>query len=220
MNNVVQLDEELEAEALLGEMLLPNTSHPISFPKTSKLIQNTSAPLNSINHEKRLARKKQTAEDFTPLWLVNQMIDKLLEYSPDTFSDPNKTFLDPAAGNGNMLIEVLKRKLKYASPIQAISTIYGCDIQKDNIIECRLRLLKVIVKNKTQKLSKKEYIEIIKILAKNIVCTPLSKYPNGSLDYLSLPENKTFNRILSDESAEKTLNQIVSKKLLDELIVE
>ena len=133
---------------------------------------------------KRKARKKQTAEFFTPLWLVDQMLDKLEEYSPDTFTDVEKTYLDPACGNGNILIQVLKRKLKHAHPVQAISTVYGCDIQKDNIQECRLRLFKVITKHKTAKLTRQEYIEIIKQLAKNIVCTPLSKYPNGSLDYL------------------------------------
>jgi len=187
---------------------------------------------------KRDSRKKATAEDFTPLWLVNQMLDKLLEYSPTTFSDPTKTYLDPACGNGNMLIEVLKRKLQYTTPVQAISTIYGCDIMHDNIIECRLRLLKVVIEHAKQQGTKDLYnsivnktpsiaslfqddiITIIKLLGKNIVCTPLKTYPNGSLDYLSLPDNKTFNKQITDEFAIKLWNSIQQNNMLDSVSIE
>ena len=59
---------------------------------------------------RREARKSQTAEDFTPAPLVNEMLDKLAKYGPESWK-PGKTFLDPACGNGNMLVEVLKRKI-------------------------------------------------------------------------------------------------------------
>lgn len=133
------------------------------------------------NDEKRQARRKQTAEDFTPLTLVNEMLDKLPK---EVWSD-NKTFCDPACGNGNMLIEVLKRKLSFKhNPIEALKTIYGTDIMIDNIKECRLRLLKVIVEHSHKHKSPiPDRLEMIKILGKNIVCTPLDKYKNGSLDY-------------------------------------
>ena len=170
--------------------------------------------------EKRRARRKQSAEDFTPAWLVNQMLDKLEHYSPDIFSDPDKTFLDPAAGNGNMLIEVLKRKLKHATPLQAVSTIYGCDIFLDNAVECRLRLLKVVGKYRKEKQTKQQCVEIVKILARNIVHTPLDKYPNGSLDYLSLPESQTFYGKISDKRALQNVDTILADKLLDKLVVD
>lgn len=47
-----------------------------------------------IEH-KRKARRKQTAEEFTPLSLVNEMLDKL---PPEVFQDPSKTFCDNSAG--------------------------------------------------------------------------------------------------------------------------
>lgn len=177
----------------------------------------TTTKIAEKNHAKRLERKKQSAEDFTPKELVNQMIDKLLKYSPDIISDPQKTFIDPAAGNGNILIEILKRRLQHMSPIQAVSALFGCDIMIDNIKECHLRLFKVVTKYKKIKLSKKDYIEILKVLGRNIVCTPLKKYPNGSLDYLSLPESDTFNRVISPSQAESALNKILQEKLLDQL---
>lgn len=59
---------------------------------------------------RRKNRQKQTAEIFTPPYLVNEMLDKLTEYGPEIWEE-GKTFIDPACGNGNFLIEVLKRKL-------------------------------------------------------------------------------------------------------------
>ena len=64
-------------------------------------------------------------------------------------------FFEPACGNGNFLIEVLRCKLKIVrdrySKIQsdyekysilAFSNIYGIDILEDNVIACRQRLFK------------------------------------------------------------------------------
>jgi len=63
-------------------------------------------------------------------------------------------FLEPACGNGNFLAEILRRKLsvvekrygksqleyeRYA--VLAVSSLYGIDIQNDNVEQCRARLL-------------------------------------------------------------------------------
>jgi len=175
---------------------------------------------NQSIEEKRDKRRKQSAECFTPLLLAEEMCSKMEEYSPDLFSNPEKTIIDPACGNGQLLIPVLKRKLKHAHPVQAISTIYGCDIFRDNVNECRLRLLKVITKYKTVKLSQQDYIEIIKQLAKNIVHVPLTQFPNGSLDYLKLPKGETFNNYLSESRCLETIKKIKDGKLLDGLKIE
>lgn len=117
--------------------------------------------------EKRKKRVKQTAEIFTPEPLVNQMLDKLSEYAEDIFKNPEKTFIDPAAGNGNFLINVLQRKLKNGiSPLKAIKTIFGVELMEDNVNECKDRLLGVII----DKLNENELNEAKKILNTNIVC--------------------------------------------------
>lgn len=86
-------------------------------------------------------RVKEHGEVFTPPELVNEMLDKLPIVQ---FTDPTKTFIDPACGNGNFLVEVLRRKLSNGStPLQALETTYGIDIMPDNIVECRQRLLKI-----------------------------------------------------------------------------
>ena len=86
-------------------------------------------------------RVKATGEVFTPPWLVSDMFDKLPLQS---WTDVTKTYLDPACGNGNFLVEVLRRKIANgATPTQALSTIYGTDIMMDNVVECRQRLFKI-----------------------------------------------------------------------------
>ena len=63
--------------------------------------------LQARNQAKREKRNNRTAEVFTPPSLVNEMLDKL----PPEVWQPEKTWCDPACGNGNMLLEVLRRKL-------------------------------------------------------------------------------------------------------------
>ena len=115
--------------------------------------------MTALEH-KRKARRKETAEDFTPIPLVNEMLDKL---PPEVFTDPTKTFCDPAAGNGNFLIEVLRRKLDNGhDPLQALSTIYGVELMDDNVEEMKERLLTLIPIELHRKAKN--------ILKKNIIC--------------------------------------------------
>lgn len=113
--------------------------------------------------EKRLQRKKQTAEDFTPEPLVNEMLDKLPQ---DVWSNPNKTFLDNSAGNGNFLVVILRRKLAAGHPpLQALSTIYGVELMPDNVEEMKDRLLVEL-----PTLTPEEVKKARKIIDHNIVC--------------------------------------------------
>lgn len=92
---------------------------------------------------------KQRGEVFTPDGLVKDMLGKL-HYS--VFKDPSKTFLDNSCGNGQFLFAVMKRKMwwsmkeggrpAFKAHKQALSTIYGCELDPINAENCRLRLLK------------------------------------------------------------------------------
>ena len=85
------------------------------------------------------ARIDQTGEVFTPFPLVDEI---LLKLPPDQFTDPTKTFVDPAAGDGNFLVRVVAYKIFNGSTAEeALSTTYGVDIMEDNISHCRGRLL-------------------------------------------------------------------------------
>ena len=86
-------------------------------------------------------RVRERGEVFTPEWLVDEMLDKLPQ---SLFQDPAKTYLDPACGDGNILVRVLRRKIDNGStPLQALQTTFGVDIMPDNIQQCRKRLFTV-----------------------------------------------------------------------------
>lgn len=89
--------------------------------------------------ERDQTRIKATGEVFTP----NQVVKTLLDDIPqELFSDPTKTAIDPACGDGQWLAEILWRKLQAGVDFKtALSSIYGVDIMEDNVIECRRRLL-------------------------------------------------------------------------------
>ena len=130
------------------------------------------------NQNKRDDRVKQTAEVFTPVKLVEVIINKLNEFDEDLFKNKEKTFIDPACGNGNFLIEILLKKIRNGiEPLIAIKTVYGLYIMRDNIRECRLRLLKVI------SLYEPVTIEHIKIVFQNVRFLNTNKWKNGALDY-------------------------------------
>jgi hypothetical protein len=93
--------------------------------------------MSGIDRQK--ARVKATGEVFTPTPLVQEVLDKLPQ---EQFVDPNKTFLDPACGDGQFLGEVLIRKMENGSTFeQALETVYGVDLMEDNVELCRERLL-------------------------------------------------------------------------------
>ena len=112
---------------------------------------------------KRKQRRKETAEDFTPDSLVQEMLDKL---PAEVWSDPSKTFLDNSAGNGNFLVAILRRKLTAGhAPLQAISTIFGIELMSDNVEEMKDRLLVEL-----PSLSSEEVKKARKIINNNIIC--------------------------------------------------
>jgi hypothetical protein len=94
------------------------------------------APLN--NGQDRI---DQNGEAFTPTIII----DRMLRHLDDRAWVPNATFLDPACGNGNMLVRVLEHKLeRHHHPIGALNSIVGADIMADNIVLARHRLVQVI----------------------------------------------------------------------------
>ncbi len=103
--------------------------------------------------------RKENGEIFTPPWVVNMMLDEF----PDEAWEENKTWCDPCAGNGNMLLEVLRRKLKLGhDPLVALQTIWGVELMADNVEEMKERLLGLIPKELHQ--------EAKVILDNNIQC--------------------------------------------------
>ena len=82
-------------------------------------------------------RVKKTGEIFTPTWLVIDILKK----NPDLYG-PGKTVLDPACGDGQLLVPVKWLKVLHfkMSEEDALKDIYGVDLMRDNVDMCKKRL--------------------------------------------------------------------------------
>lgn len=88
-------------------------------------------------------RVKAYGEVFTPQHMVNQMLDLV---APEHETGPgfvDKTFFEPAAGDGNFLLAILRRKLAaiertlpseewLTESLFALASIYGIELLEDN----------------------------------------------------------------------------------------
>ncbi len=99
------------------------------------------------NQIKSRDRVRDQGEVFTAEREVNAMLDLVKQETERIDS----RFLEPACGNGNFLVEIIRRKLLLVHNdcelVQAVGSIYGIDIMPDNVEECRARLLGVIERN-------------------------------------------------------------------------
>jgi len=92
--------------------------------------------------DREYLRVKATGEIFTPTATVRHIHAYLEALKPDIFTNPNKTFIDNSCGDGQFLGEVLIRKIENGIDFEtALSTIYGVEMQSDNVVLCRERLL-------------------------------------------------------------------------------
>ena len=166
--------------------------------------------INEKNQAARELRKKFTGEVFTPRKLVSQMLNKL----PKEVWLKGKTFCDPAVGNGRFLTAFLIRKINRGHhPLDALKTLYGVDIMRNNIEECRWFLLKTCEYYGEVKITE-EYISTV---FKNIVWINSNRYPGGSLDY-----DFSFKNVPKQETIDRWMDQIYKDNALDrvELPVE
>lgn len=115
-------------------------------------------------------RVNKFAEVFTAEREVKAMCDLIPD---DVWQNIDSTFLEPACGNGNFLAEILERKLNLCENVEqglrALKSIYGIDIQQDNVEESKQRLFDMFVK-KFPKASALTGIEAAAILEQNIIC--------------------------------------------------
>lgn len=132
---------------------------------------------------KSKARVRDIGEVFTAKREVNAMLDLL----GDVAYDPKARFLEPAAGNGNFLEEIVARKIKTVvarnhKNIQdfefdlliCLASTYAIDISDENVDECKSRL-KTLLKSAysdykgTFKPTSAYWLAVDKILNTNIV---------------------------------------------------
>jgi len=82
------------------------------------------------NIERSDDRIDSTGEVFTPLELCELMVNRI---PLDTLKDPESTFIDPAAGNGNFMIALRDRLKEYHSEDYILNNmLYAIELMEDN----------------------------------------------------------------------------------------
>lgn len=111
----------------------------------------------SAGVDESLVKTKQRVADhgevFTPVWLVEAMLDLV----KDETERIDSRFLEPACGSGNFLVSILSRKLaavqsRYGASeferrhyaLLALMSIYGIELLADNVEECKANLLSIL----------------------------------------------------------------------------
>lgn len=104
-------------------------------------------------------KTRQRVRDLAEVYTHTREVTAMLDLIPDMFptaGDPDNTerkFFEPAAGSGNFLEEILRRKLAYVTSLQhrsvqfyehrllrALASIYAIDIDPDNVDESKDRM--------------------------------------------------------------------------------
>ena len=89
--------------------------------------------------EQREGRRKDTNEVFTPFEIIEDMCSKVPE---EDWADPEKTFLEPSFGNGNIVLYIIWKRLAAGIDWEtAINTLYGTELMEDNCLECKSRIM-------------------------------------------------------------------------------
>jgi hypothetical protein len=129
-----------------------------------------------------LVKSKQRVADhgevFTPPWMVNAMLDLV----KDETERIDSRFLEPACGDGNFLVQILRRKLaavelKYCKSdferrhyaLLALMCLYGIELLTDNIAECRANLLAIFAEYLNLASSDDLYRAAFYVLSQNLV---------------------------------------------------
>jgi len=129
-----------------------------------------------------LVKSKQRVADhgevFTPAWMVEAMLNLV----KDETERIDSRFLEPACGDGNFLVQVLRRKLaavelKYGKSdferrhyaLLGLLCVYGIEVLPDNIAECRANLLAIFAEYLNLNHSDDLYRAAFYVLSQNLV---------------------------------------------------
>lgn len=90
-------------------------------------------------------KSRSRVKDFAEVYTAEREVKAMCDLIPkETWDNIESTFLEPACGNGNFLVEIFRRKLERCQNVKdglkALNSIFGIDILADNVVESRLRL--------------------------------------------------------------------------------
>lgn len=108
-------------------------------------------------------RVQRHGEVFTPKWMVQKML-----FEPaiqEKIRDIHTTFLEPSAGEGAFLKEILHQRLSYVdetsnktnwktNALWGLMSIYGIELLRDNLKKARVAMLDVFINHYQEKIQK------------------------------------------------------------------
>lgn len=139
-------------------------------------------------------KSRERVRDLAEVYTHEREIKAMLDQVPDMFptarnpGNTDRTFLEPACGHGNFLVEILRRKLKHVTLgrygrgerfehriLRCVGSIYGIDICEENVRESRERMASVISTHVQEQLSPDAptggFIQAVEaILETNVIC--------------------------------------------------
>lgn len=103
-------------------------------------------------------KSRDRVRDLAEVYTHQREVDTMLDFVPEMFESIDSTFLEPACGNGNFLVEILGRKLASideerdggsenwfdVAVLRAEASIYAIDISDENVAEARERMTEVV----------------------------------------------------------------------------
>ena len=114
-----------------------------------------------INNESLQIKSKKRVVDHGEVFTNEREVNAMLNLVKQETERLDSRFLEPACGDGNFLIEILRRKLSICeervkakqytqlqyeqNAVLAVSSIYGIELLRDNAEACRERLLNYFV---------------------------------------------------------------------------
>jgi hypothetical protein len=117
-----------------------------------------SAILSPLAQEFGQIKSRKRVRDLAEVFTNTREVVEILNLVKPAFEFLDAKFLEPAAGNGNFLLEILVRKLFLVRKsecvsqehyehrlLRAIASIYGVDISADNVAEARARLAHMLL---------------------------------------------------------------------------
>lgn len=134
------------------------------------------------NENTKQIKSRQRVADHGEVFTNPREVNAMLDLVRDESFRLDSRFLEPACGDGNFLIEILRRKLSLLHDIKsqmewefksliAVGSCYGIDILPDNAEACRERLFSEVIRQAGKKNYTCGYEKSLRyMLKKNIIC--------------------------------------------------
>lgn len=152
------VERGLEDPDSISESNSAATSYPHWQLDSSSAPLTDDAILEPLQEQFGQIRSKARVRDLAEVFTNKREIDAMLSSVLPAFSYLDAKFLEPSAGNGNFLVEILARKLDLATRknsksqehyehrlLRAIASIYAVDISLENVSEARTRMAHALV---------------------------------------------------------------------------